>query len=250
MPPGFCPWRTTDPIPTGVSFSSTLREVNRLNYLHSVFGQVVHGLDVIHRIEPGDKILHVTVRRVGPSAEAFVANAEALAALKKASLERRHSVTVKDFAYLEDRSGKLPDFRVKNFNYKLANYERATGHRLAVRIAGASAGTAAEVSTREAAKEVRFSDAADNVLLLCLPADKTWKVWLGEATYPALLGQAGSTERLMANGVMHEKKTVLLRSAVEQLEADKLKESVDAAVDTTILGLDDFSLKQTSRPKP
>ena len=75
-------------------------------------------------------------------------------------------------------------------------------------------------------------------------------MWLGEATYPAVLGQAGSTEELMANGVMHEKKTALLRPAVALLEADKLKESVDAAVDTTILALDDFTLKRPAQPKP
>ena len=237
------------PDTNGSQFFITLREVNRLNYLHTVFGQVVHGLEVINRIEPGDKILRVTIRRVGQAAEAFVADARTFETLKKTVVEKRHPLAVPDFVPLEDRSGKLPDFRVKNFNYKLANYERTTGHRVAVRIVGEQT-DAAEKSTREAAKKVGFSDTADNVLLWCSPGDKTWKTWLGEATYPALLGQAGSTEQLMANGVMHEKKTALLAAAVTLLNADKLKESVDAAVDTTLIGLDDYAIKQRTPMKP
>ena len=85
---------------------------------------------------------------------------------------------------------------------------------------------------------------------MCVPTDKTWKAWLGEATYPALRGEAGPTEKLMASGVMREKKTALLAAAVTQLNADKLKESVDAAIDTTIIALDDFSLKQPSPLQP
>lgn len=230
------------PDTNGSQFFITLREVNRLNYLHSVFGQVVRGLDVVNRIEPGDKITHVAIRRVGQAAEAFKADAAAFETLKKQTTEKRRPVSAAPFVYLEDGSGKLPDFRVKNFNFKLANYERATGHRLAVRVIS---DPAASASTGAMSKALGFSDTGDNVLLLCLPADKTWKAWLGEATYPALLGQAGSTEQLMASGVMREKKTALLAAAVAQLAADKLKESVDAAIDTTILGLDDFSLKQT-----
>ena len=235
------------PDTNGSQFFITLREVNRLNYLHSAFGQVVRGLDVLNQIAPGDKILHVTLRRVGKAAEDFVAGPKAFEELKKTTVAKRHPVAVADFVYLDDRSDKLPDFRVKNFNYKLANYERTTGHRIAVRVTGDPAGS--EKSTREAAKSVNFSDAGDNVLLVCSPADKTWKAWLGEATYPALLGRAGTTEELMANGVMHEKKTALLAAAVAQLNADKLKESVDAAIDTAILALDDFSLKQAPAAK-
>ncbi len=75
------------PDTNGSQFFITLREVNRLNYLHSVFGQVVRGLDVVNRIEPGDKIVHVTIRRVGREAEAFQANADKFDHLKKTVLE-------------------------------------------------------------------------------------------------------------------------------------------------------------------
>ncbi len=234
------------PDTNGSQFFITLREENRLNYLHSVFGQVVHGLDVVNRIEQGDKIVQVTIRRVGPAAEAFTADAAAFETLKSATLAKRHPAAPAGFVYLEDGSGKLPDVRVKNFNYKLANYERTTGHRVAVRVVSDPAGA----SGGALSKALGFADDGDNVLLMCLPAEKTWKAWLGERTYPALLGQSGPTEKLMANGVMHEKKTALLAAAVAELNADKLKESADAAIDTTILGLDDFSVKQTRQAKP
>lgn len=238
------------PDTNGSQFFITLREVNRLNYLHSVFGQVVHGLDVVNRIDPGDKIVRVTIRRAGPAATAFAVDAAAFEALKKTTLAERHPSAPPDFVYLEDRSGKLPDFRVKNFNYKLANYERTTGHRFAVRVLGDPAGTPGNMSSQAMTKALGLADTGDNVLLMCSPADQLWKAWLGEAIYPALLGQAGSTESLMASGVMHDKKTALLAPAMAQLKADKLKESVDAAIDTVILGLDDYATKQASHPKP
>ena len=234
------------PDTNGSQFFITLREVNRLNYMHSVFGRVTHGLDVIERIEQGDKILHVTIRRVGQAAGAFVADATAFEALKKSTVEKRRPAAPGDFVYLQDGSGKLPDFRVKNFNYKLANYERATGHHVGVRVTGETGSS----SIRETARTLGFADIGDDVLLVCSPADKAWKAWLGEATYPALMGQAGSTEALMANGVMHDKKTALLAPANAQLAADKLKESVDAAIDTVILALDDYALKPPAAGKP
>ncbi len=234
------------PDTNGSQFFITLREVNRLNYLHSVFGQVVHGLDVVNRIEPGDKIVHMTIRRVGPAAEAFNADATAFESLKSATVAKRHPAAPAGFVYLEDGSGKLPDFRVKNFNFKLANYERTTGHRVAVRVVSDPGGASGQALS----KALGFTDDGDNILLMCLAAEKSWKAWLGEKTYPALLGQPGPTEKLMANGVMHEKKTALLAAAVAQLNADKPKESVDAAIDTTILALDDYAVKQAGPATP
>lgn len=237
------------PDTNGSQFFITLREVNRLNYLHSVFGQVVRGLDVVNQIEQGDKIVHVTIRRVGPEAEAFRADTARFDALKQRVLEKRRPVPT-GFVYLEDGTKQLPEMRVKNFNYKLANYERITGHRIAVRTgpempSSASAqnpGSGAKVI----AKDLGFQDSGDNLLLCYFAATDTWASWLGEATYPALMGESGTTEQLMANGVMHEKKKALVASAQAQTKAGKLKEGVDAAIDTSILTMDDYALKQAT----
>ena len=87
------------PDTNGSQFFITLREVNRLNYLHSVFGQVVRGMDVVNRIEPNDKIVHITIRRVGRDAEAFQASEVKFDHLKKLALEKRHAVPA-DFTFI------------------------------------------------------------------------------------------------------------------------------------------------------
>ena len=48
-------------------FFVTLRDTQRLNYLHSVFGRVVRGLDVLPRIQPDDAF-SVRILRVGAAA--------------------------------------------------------------------------------------------------------------------------------------------------------------------------------------
>ena len=237
------------PDTNGSQFFITLREVNRLNYLHSVFGQVVRGLDVVNAIKPGDKIVHVTIRRVGREAEAFRADATKFESLKQRVLEKRRPVP-NGFVYLEDGTKQLPDFRVKNFNYKLANYERTTGHRVAVRVEQEMKAGTSPQNPGSAAKEIAMAlglpDTGDNVLLCYFAASDTWASRLGEATYPALMGQAGTTEELMANGVMHEKKKALVAPAQAQTKQGKLKEGVDAAIDTAILTMDDHALKQAA----
>ena len=155
-----------------------------------------------------------------------------------------------DFAYLEDGTKQLPEMRVKNFNYKLANYERTTGHRVAVRIEPEMKSSAASQNPGSVAKEIAMAlglpDTGDNLLLCYFAASDTWASRLGEMTYPALIGQAGTTEQLMANGSMHERKMALVAAAQAETKTGKLKEGVDAAIDTAIITMDDYSLKQTA----
>ena len=235
------------PDTNGSQFFITLREVNRLNYLHSVFGQVVRGMEVVNHIEPGDRITHVTIRRVGPAAEAFHADEKTFEAAKEAALAKRRPASA-GFVYLEDGTKQLPDFRVKNFNYKLANYERATGHRIAVRLLPAenTDQSAQKPGTRakEIAAALGLPDTGDHALICYFAGQDAWSSRLGEKTYPALIGQAGTTDELMASGVFQEKKKALLAAAQAETRAGKLKEGVDEAVDTVILALDDYALKQ------
>ena len=263
------------PDTNGSQFFITLREVNRLNYLHSVFGQVVRGMDVVNQIEPGDKILHVTIRRTegkspasvsvpvnpadtvgavdkaaptGPNAQTFNADEGAFKALEAQVLASRRSGPPAGFLPLVDDTKQLPDFRVKNFNYKLANYQRTTGHRIAVRLFPEFKPDPPDQSVGNAVKNLAASldlpDAGDNVLACYFARGDTWNVRLGEATYPALLGQTGTTDQLMANGTLHTGKIALLKGAQELTKAGKLKEGVDAVIGTMILKLDDDALKQ------
>ena len=66
---------------------------------------------------------------------------------------------------------------------------------------------------------------------------------LGEKTCPASLGAKGTTEELMASGVMHDRKVALTRRTYALAQEGKLKESVDALIGTLILTLDDYALQ-------
>ena len=242
------------PDTNGSQFFITLDATERLNYLHSVFGQVVRGLDVLKKIEPGDRILHVTVRRHGPEAEAFAADQAHFEKLRETVQAARRPAAPDGFTYLVDETKQLPDFRAKNFNYKLANYERTTGHRLAVRLLPEFRAEPPEQSLGNAAKQMAaaagITDAGDNLLAVCFVSQKTWSLRLGEATYPSLLGATGTTAELMASGALHQGKQAIVQQARERLEEGKLKESVDALLDTLILKFDEAASKHGATPPP
>ena len=240
------------PDTNGSQFFITLAETNRLNYLHSVFGQVVRGMEVVNRIEQGDRIVHVGIKRVGHLAQRFHADAPAFAKSQDLVRTARHEVPA-SFAYFVDDTHELPEFRAKNFNYKLANYERTTGHRLAVRLEPdflpTTPGQTRGNFVKGLAGELDLPDTGDNVLAIGFAKPAAWTTRLGEATYPALLGEAGSTEQLMASGVMHDRKVALIARAETLAHEGKLKESVDAVIDTMILTLDDYTLHQQKAAK-
>jgi cyclophilin family peptidyl-prolyl cis-trans isomerase len=58
----------------GSQFLITLGPASFLDGRHTAFGEVVDGLDVLRRLEQGDRILHVKIQRKGANAEAFNAN--------------------------------------------------------------------------------------------------------------------------------------------------------------------------------
>ncbi|HSH16617.1 MAG TPA: peptidylprolyl isomerase, partial [Verrucomicrobiae bacterium] len=62
----------------GSQFFITLAPTPWLNDLHSVFGEVLEGMEVVNNIQPGDVIKHVTIVRNGAAALAFDESAQAL----------------------------------------------------------------------------------------------------------------------------------------------------------------------------
>jgi cyclophilin family peptidyl-prolyl cis-trans isomerase len=115
------------PDTNGCQFFITLDAENQLNYLHSVFGKVVSGFEVLPQVKQGDK-MQVKILRLGAAAKAFRADKDAfnelIAKAPKAA-----------FAHFSDEDGILPATppREKSFNNKLSNFERFTGVKIYAR---------------------------------------------------------------------------------------------------------------------
>ncbi len=126
---GILSMANSGPDTNGSQFFITLREVNRLNYLHSVFGRVIHGLEVLPLIQKDDVITAVVIRRIGTAAEAFPDDQAAFDRLAAAA--KRAVVPLFD-----DPEQLLPTEppRARAFSTKLANYDRATGMKIYARV--------------------------------------------------------------------------------------------------------------------
>ena len=115
------------PDTNGCQFFITLDAENQLNFLHSVFGKVVSGLEVLPQVQPGDK-MEVKILRLGAAAKAFRADQATFNEL----VAKAHRGS---FAHFSDEDGILPAAppREKSFNNKLSNYERFTGVKIYAR---------------------------------------------------------------------------------------------------------------------
>jgi len=115
------------PDTNGCQFFITLDAENQLNYLHSVFGKVVSGLEVLPQVKQGDK-MEVKILRLGATAKAFRADQ---AAFNELTAKAPRAA----FAHFSDEDGVLPAAppREKSFNNKLSNFERFTGVKIYAR---------------------------------------------------------------------------------------------------------------------
>ena len=186
--PGVLSMANDGPDTNGSQFFFTLREANRLNYLHTVFGRVVRGLDVLPLIKPGDPML-VMIQRVGPSAQAFRADDKAFASLLAKSRTYAGQSEPGPKAHFDDPNGLLPAEppRAKYFNYQLANFERATGIRIAARVYRAfqpeQAGQTINDLRGRLARELGVEKRG--ALALYFADSDTWSLWIGDAQVPA-----------------------------------------------------------------
>ncbi len=123
------------PDTNGSQFFITLAPVERLNYLHSVFGRTVGGLGVLPLVVQGD-VMRVRILRVGSAARAFRADDAAFAALSARTPRYADLTEPGPKAHFDDPDRLLPTDppRANSFNFKLGNLQRSTGVRLYVRI--------------------------------------------------------------------------------------------------------------------
>jgi len=76
------------PDTNGSQFFITHKPTPWLDARHTVFGRIVRGQEVVNSIEQGDKIIHISIIRVGEKAKRFVATNEAFANLKAQNAKR------------------------------------------------------------------------------------------------------------------------------------------------------------------
>ncbi|MBS0664109.1 MAG: peptidylprolyl isomerase [Verrucomicrobia bacterium] len=248
------------PDTNGSQFFITLQPVNRLNYLHSVFGRVVRGLDVLQRIQAGDRMTAVRILRRGPAAEAFQADTAVFAARSGHARKYAGAAAPGPRAEFDDPDHLLPADppRAQAFQRKLANFERATGRKLRARLyahyppekPGQSPGQVVGTLAR------RLDLPADGTLAVYFADRAQWVLWIGDGHLAAFTGRAGSAAELARDGTLHRAKREFLRAALADGErtaaefardsapnqiltpAERLKFDVDAVLDGLILRLE------------
>lgn len=208
------------PDTNGCEFFVTLAPTNRLNYLHSVFGRTVRGLDVLPQIKQDDAVA-IKILRLGPAAQAFRADAPAFAALSAAARKFTAPKEPGPAAAFDDPDKLLPTDppRAKNFNFKLANFERATGLKIVARLF-AAAPPAADDAVPGAymhALATKLGVAQHGVLAAHFAADD-WRVWIGDDLTATFLGHPAAPGDLAEGGALHQVKEALLTAA--QAEGD------------------------------
>lgn len=249
------------PHTNGSQFFITHRDVFRLDYLHSVFGRVVSGMEVVDKIAQGDKIERIDIQRIGADAKRFEATPVAFAIYQKrvelvphpglpapwtrhlepvkapteAALKEGKAEKSRGF-YFSDATGTLPDFRIRNFNHKLMNYERFRRLRVVVKIFATE--KAGDVSLDKLAAEVGAGDAR-GALVAYFAAEDQWRLRLGREQFSALNdGQPVTDEAKFIKDELHGRKLRLLEPAAALSKEKKLKEACDAIIDALLMKFD------------
>jgi cyclophilin family peptidyl-prolyl cis-trans isomerase len=224
------------PDTNGSQFFITLRETNRLNYIHSVFGRVVRGIDVLGAIQQGDAMT-VKILRIGPAAKAFRADADAFKALVAKTKKYADLASAKPepgpAAHFDDPEHLLPTDppRAKLFNFKLANFERATGVRIVARILPKSP-TAAEDAKAGAymhALAEKLGTAKRGALAAYFADEDDWRVWIGDESTAAFFGRSTVASDLVEGGPFHHAKEAFLDAARAKGDADFAQQQKSAA---------------------
>ncbi len=241
------------PDTNGSQWCFMLGAAPRLNYLHNVFGHVVRGLEVLPQLQVGDT-MQVRIRRIGVDAIHFRTD---FATFQKLVAKARPYKGPKEpgpTAYFDDPDKLLPTEppRARNFNFKLANFQRFTGQRIVARL---YAKTPAETNgenlgafTKDLARQVGVEKSG--ALVLYLADRQEWRIWVGDKTINAFLGKGNSLSSGIDQPTLHEAKRAFFteaRSAASAMAAaakpapddrQKLKLEVDAVLDGLIQRLE------------
>jgi cyclophilin family peptidyl-prolyl cis-trans isomerase len=222
------------PDTNGSQFFLTLRETNRLNYLHSVFGRVVRGLAVLPMIKQGDAMT-VKILRRGAAARAFRADEVELKSRATKTKPYTAAPEPGPTAHFDDPDKILPvePPRAKYFNYKLANLERTIGLKIFARIRAKSPTKAEDAQPGAFMRRLaqQLGTAQDGALAVYFADDDSWRVWVGDALVSRFTGRTGTAKELTESGAIHEVKETFLTAAQATGNADyqKQQETLAAA---------------------
>jgi cyclophilin family peptidyl-prolyl cis-trans isomerase len=203
-------------------FFITLGDCTRLNYLHSVFGHVFTGLEVLQQIQPNDEFT-IKILRVGEAGRAFKADKATFEALAAKAKKYTGPAEPGPTAFFDDADHLLPvePPRARYFNYKLANFERTTGvkvvGRMFAHIPDPKADEVPGATMRALAATLGV--AKDGVLVAYFADDKDWRVWIGDDLVPVFLGRPVADGDLKDGGALHNAKMKLIDDAIAKGDA-------------------------------
>lgn len=243
------------PDTNGSQWCFMLRATPRLNYLHNVFGHVVRGLEVLPQLRPGDT-MRVKILRIGTAAKAFKADEKTFAALVAKAKRYSGARAPGPKAAFDDPDKFLPADppRAKAFNFKLANFERATRRKIVARIFGKRPPGAEEGEIGKFMRETarRLGVEKEGALAVYLADRDDWRIWIGDAWLPSFRQSAVPGGGPVSQPELHEAKQAFFAEARARSDAEiafaaksaapgqpltdaqKLKLRVDAVLDGLI----------------
>ncbi len=218
------------PDTNSTEFFVTLGDSTRLNYLHSVFGRTVRGLEVLPRIQASDAF-SIRILRVGAAASAFKADEATFQALSAGTKKYSGAAEPGPTAHFDDPDKLIPvePPRAKAFNFKLANYERATGRKIVARLFGSPppAATDEVAGATMKALATKLGTLRDGVLVAFFAPDD-WRVWIGDDLVPAFLGRPVAAGDLGEGGALHDVKEAFITAALKAGDAAYAAQQADA----------------------
>ncbi|HKB56423.1 MAG TPA: peptidylprolyl isomerase [Lacunisphaera sp.] len=235
------------PDTNGCEFFLTLGDDTRLNYLHSVFGRVVRGGEALPKIKQDDAFT-IKILRIGAAAQAFKANPATFRALQETGGKYNGEPEPGPASHFDDAAKVLPTEvpRAKNFNYKLNNFQRATGQRIYARVYPTFTPTEAKETpapfTQKLARSLGLYK--DGVLAVYFADKDQWYLWVGEDLMPAFNPEKQKTmdakntlyAAVKAKAAEYTELARKTRGPDNPLKpADLAKYSVDAMLDLLIL---------------
>jgi cyclophilin family peptidyl-prolyl cis-trans isomerase len=197
-------------------FFLTLAPVNRLNYLHAVFGRTIRGLEILPQIRQGDA-LRIAILRVGPTAQAFKADLATFNALsahiKKFSAPKEPGPD----AAFDDPQNLLPSEppRANAFNFKLANVERATGIKIRAHLFAKSPTATEDAAPGQFMRTLakKLGTEKNGAVVAYFADEKDWRVWIGDDLTAAFFGRVATPTDLGDGDAFHKVKDAFLEAA-------------------------------------